>query len=824
MVQMSQYTYTLHTVQEESPATFYKRNELEKMTTFHLQEICRKERLVVPSHQRMDKEALVRLIMRFRGQKEYRHIEIYCEGGLERIQQYLHSHEVQFSNQMEIQLPGVLTLYQQTQINELDGYQLHSKENLYEGNLLLVDETLHIYTCFYLQKIQQKTYLFKGKDVLVFPIEKHQYFLMYLPKERDSEFLYDCYHNNPCISPGILESIRIPLLDVQQKSILPAEFPLVIDLGSSNTTMGICLSDGTMQIATVKASEIIPSLVGVCRNAGEEAQFVFGHDAKTLFQENYRDNDIAVFYDIKRWISNPNRSEAVILPDGYKYQFSRKEMLRAYLEYLFNLAQQQFKCSFTSIQMLAPIRQREKFEEFFKDLLPEYNIHCELDEGMAVLFHSIDTMITQKNYQGKQWYQALIIDCGGGTTDLTSGRFYIDNNRVSYVIRLETRYENGDTNFGGNNLTYRILQLLKVRIVEQLGFFPKGTTDIEQSAANKIEELYQQAERWLPTQFNYQEKSREEYFFIKNNYYYLFGMAEELKKKFFQKELCYELKLSTEKQTEESPIYLDKWRLSVCENGKFVTIKEPLAFSIYRNEVEELLRPDIYGLMERFLEKKFQQGQLQNYDMIKLTGQSCKSKLFTEALKEYVPGKLIKSTKQQKDGTELKMCCLRRALSHYLNCKLGYINVIQDYQVASLPYEVSAFTHENQEKILVHSMDSENHIGYISRFRIGNQLDLYLNDEQGNRLKTYCYEYNTSLFTKTTQEEIDQMYEGTVIQEETDTIVEGEMKFFVWVSRKRWGIVVLPILRDGQLLYKGPETFFDFEDDTWERNFFDGKN
>ena len=205
---------------------------------------------------------------------------------------------------------------------------------------------------------------------MVFPIEKHQYFLMYLPKERDSEFLYDCYHNNPCISPGILESIRIPLLDVQQKSILPAEFPLVIDLGSSNTTMGICLSDGTMQIATVKASEIIPSLVGVCRNAGEEAQFVFGHDAKTLFQENYRDNDIAVFYDIKRWISNPNRSEAVILPDGYKYQFSRKEMLRAYLEYLFNLAQQQFKCSFTSIQMLAPIRQREKFEEFFKDLLP----------------------------------------------------------------------------------------------------------------------------------------------------------------------------------------------------------------------------------------------------------------------------------------------------------------------------------------------------------------------------------------------------------------------------------------------------------------------
>ena len=45
------------------------------------------------------------------------------------------------------------------------------------------------------------------------------------------------------------------------------------------------------------------------------------------------------------------------------------------------------------------------------------------------------------------------------------------------------------------------------------------------------------------------------------------------------------------------------------------------------------------------------------------------------------------------------------------------------------------------------------------------------------------------------------------------------MKFFVWVSRKRWGFVVLPVLRDGDLLYKGEETFFDFEDDTWELNF-----
>jgi len=209
--------------------------------------------------------------------------------------------------------------------------------------------------------------------------------------------------------------------------------------------------------------------------------------------------------------------------------------------------------------------------------------------------------------------------------------------------------------------------------------------------------------------------------------------------------------------------------------------------------------------------------------MIKLTGQSCKSRMFTEALKQYVPGKLIQDTKKDKDDGELKMCCLKGALEYFSNCKLGYIEVNQTCRTGRLPYEIMAYTHENKEKILIQSLSKEDHIGYISRYRIGRQLDLYLSDGRGNRLKTFYFEYDAGKFKKTTQEEINERYGGTVIQEETDTIVEGEMKFFVWVSRTRWGFLVLPVIRNGELLYKGEETFFDFEDDTWEMNFFDGR-
>lgn len=829
---MSQYTYTLNPSREEEEKHTYRQSELEKMTTFHLREICRKERLVVSSAKNEDKDGLIRLIMRYRGQREYRHIKEFCEGGMERIQAFLDHQKIRFLERPEVDIPGTITIFRDTEMNELDGYRVKSDEPLCPGNLLLVDETLRAYTCFYIEEAAGTAWLFKGKEIPVPVPEKHQYSVLYFPSVAVSEFLYDCYYGNHASMPGHTEAVRIPLLDIVEKEIPPADMPLVIDFGSSNTTMGICLPNGSVRIATAKGKAIIPSVIGVRERKDGETEFLFGDEAREMSRQNYRDEDAAVFYDIKRWISDADRVESVILKSGYKYQFPRKEMLRAYLERLLEMACQQFKCSFTNIQLLAPIRQKEKFRRLFKELLPEYTVNCELDEGMAVLFHSIQNMIRSKAYEERRWYHALVIDCGGGTTDLTSGRFRIENNRVSYIIDLETRYENGDTNLGGNNLTYRILQLLKLRLVEELGLREKspltiGSAQEGKAAYEELDRRYLQTEKWLPTRFKeYEGRNREQYFYVKNNYYYLFELAEQIKKRFFQAGFCYELRISTHKGDD---IFLDKWKLSLCggERGgaamQFENISGPVSVCLYLHEIEELLRPEIFGLMERFLDSKFEKGQLAEYEMIKLTGQSCKSRLFLEALKQYVPGKRIQGIRQDEAGTELKMCCLEGALAYFMNCKLGYMKVNEQYRVGSLPYEIMAYTHENKEKILIRSLDVENHIGYISRFHIGNQLDLYLNDEQGKRLKTYYFAYDTSKFEQTTQREIDVAYAGTVIQEETDIIVEGEMKFFVWVSRERWGFVVLPVLRDGEVLYRGEETFFDFEDDTWELNFFDGR-
>ena len=853
---MSRYTYTLNPGQREpEQMQTYKRSQLEGMTMYQLREICRRERLVSSSPETPDREGYIQRIMRFRGQREFRHVDQGCEKGLERLQEFLDGIHMESREGRGIRIPGTIFLYEDLELNSLDGYRVESEWGLYEGNLLLVDEEDRIYTCFYLKETDEGFYLQKGREVPVLPLERRQYSILYFPQERVSEFLYDRYFGRAAAVLEYLEAVRIPLLDIQVRKVEETELPLVIDFGSSNTTMGICLPDGTSRLARSEDGYVIPSMVGIQDVREQKPVYVFGCEAARLNRQNYRDEEVPVFYDIKRWVSDPDRKESVILKNGHKYQLSRREMLAAFLEYLIGMGKQQFKCNFKQIQLLSPIRQKEKFQELFQELLPGYQVECVLDEGMAVLFHSIDSLIRQGGYQKGQWYHALVIDCGGGTTDLTSGRFRIDNSRVSYLVDLETSYENGDTNFGGNNLTYRILQLIKIRIVKALKGWEEGKG--EETSIRCLEEAYKRAEAVLPTRFKeYEERSREEYFYVKNNYYYLFELAEEVKKRFFQPEFLYEFQVSTrrelaggengriwkgwdqenrdgareglnrENQTsgrKTQAIFLDRWKLSVMEQGRLEHLKEEIAFSLYLNEIEEILRPDIYGLMGRFLEQKFVRGELQNYEMIKLTGQSCKSRLFTEALKEYVPGRLIQHSRKEENGTQLKMCCLEGALAYFFNRKLGYMKVNQEYQVGTLPYEIMAYTHENQEKVLIKSLDREDEIGYISRFMVGRQLDLYLNDSQGKRLRTYSFTYDTARFLQTTQEEINEAYGGTVIQEETDIIQEGEMKFFVWVSRKKWGFIVLPVLREGELLYRGEETFFAFEDDTWEENFFDGR-
>lgn len=848
---MNKISYTLHRSGErkENHQKRYRCSELERMTNYQLREICFRESLVKNTIAALKREELIRLIMRYRGKDETAWIREDCDGGMENLDTAFRKVKLIEKDDMEIRIPAKIMVYLETDLDYFDRIQVKTSEELDEGNLLLADEQNYIYTVLNLEKKPDHTYyITKSCGIPVRELQRKQYSILYLG-EAGSDILYDLYYGKTNIFPPSLTIHRIPIIDFQIGVLKEADSSLVIDFGSSNTTLGTYEKKMEYRLVNVlnrsteewQETPVIPSVIGVRDIQDSKIVFEFGYQAQEMLRKNYLDEELSVFYDIKRWVNDSYRQEKVISADGAYTWLKRSDMLKAYLEYLIGLAVQRFKKTFKKIQILTPVRQKEKFKRVFQELLSDYEVDCSLDEGVAVLFHSIQNLIQSDQYGHNQWYKALIIDCGGGTTDLTSSSFKIDNNRVSYRIELESSYENGDTNFGGNNLTFRLMQLLKIRLAEQftrneiaekmICLTQENFRLIDeygiQNVYQELDDAYEEAEKIIPTRFaEYEQAGAPEYFKVKNNFFYLFELAEEMKKMFFAETEFYEIAVSWKDDRSQNRrtglIPMDKWKFSVKSGERFLNELPPGEAMFYLYEIRALLLPDVYALVKKFLEKDFQKGQLGQYRLIKLTGQTCQAGLFTEALKEYIPGRVLQNTKK-KDPHELKVCCLSGALFYFQNKKMGYMDIVHHYETGALPYEIVAYTHENKEKALVNSLKKTETTGHISRFMEGDQVELFLRDTQAGMLKRYLYRYHPDDLNQTTFEEIEQFYPEKITQSETDNIVNGESKFFVWASREEWGFYIFPVLRRDGMLYCGNAKFYDFEDDTWERNYFDGK-
>lgn len=847
---MAKYSYQLYKEKSKGDVMeYFYRSELEKMTTYQLREICRKEKLMERVSDPLDKEELIRLIFKYRGKHSANYILDYLEEGMGRIQDFISTTDCIIQKESKISFPAKLTVYNGLAVEALDQYQVKSAGTLYPGNMLLVDEKFQIITVFSLKEFKcGEYYLTKSKDIPVKETGKGQYSILYLG-EKESEFLYELYWEMPKTIPHSMKMSQIPILDFIVKPLPVSHSPLVIDFGSTNTTAGIYTESGKFKLisalrkenGTITKTSLIPSVIGIKAIVRDRIQYVFGHEAEELGRDNYMDEDLPVFYDMKRYVSDSKRSEKIIAADGHHLNIERETLLKKYMEYIIGEAVQQFKCTFSQIQLLAPVRQKEKFSKLFGDLLKSYKVECALDEGSSVLFYSIYNLIERGKenpgaYKQNKWFKALIIDCGGGTTDLTTGRFMIHNHRVAYNIELNTSYENGDTNFGGNNLTFRILQFLKIRLVENIKQKEKqnflcSQKDIyrlvdkegNQMVYEDLEKAYKEAENCIPTKFKeYEEKSVHEYFRIKSNYYYLFELAEKIKKDFFSEDQVYQVELSNKKI--DGSVLLDRWKLTYWENKKLSYYPGNLdGILIHYYEIQALMKADVYSLMKKFLDTVFYNGELMKFELIKLSGQSCCVELFKEALKEFIPGKLIQGIRNQRNEQELKLSCIHGALQYMQNKKSGFMNIAHLYEAGALPFQVSAKTHEGIEKVLIHSLQREEKTGFISRFMEGEQLKLYLKDTEGRRLREYWFRHTKEDLDDTTHHKIEETYPGKIKQEDTDNITNGETKYFVWASREEWGFYVYPVVREYDKLCAGTAVFFDFEDDTWEENFFDGQ-
>ena len=241
--------------------------------------------------------------------------------------------------------------------------------------------------------------------------------------------------------------------------------------------------------------------------------------------------------------------------------------------------------------------------------------------------------------------------------------------------------------------------------------------------------------------------------------------------------------------------------------------------------LNKLLKADIYGIVKRFIESSYESGDLQEYSIMRLTGQSCKIDLFREALKEFIPGKIIESSKRERGHMgdyELKLMCLDGAIKYIKDKRFGYADVRIMNEHAAFPYIITAITHTGEEKTLIQGLGRRSTRGYISRNMADLTLQLYLKDTNQNVRYKYNCAVNPSDFAVAEAEEIVAQYKGEILQDDVDAIVNKELRFFVLADEERWGFVVVPVLRRDEQLMLGAEQFFLFETDSWLTNFFDG--
>ncbi|MDE7183734.1 MAG: molecular chaperone, partial [Lachnospiraceae bacterium] len=505
-----------------------------------------------------------------------------------------------------------------------------------------------------------------------------------------------------------------------------------------------------------------------------------------------------------------------------------------------------FKCRVRQIHVPCPVRQTVLFQKLFHEILPEYILpDRELpDEGVSILYHTVSGMLESRKLEEDTDYKALVLDCGGAFTNLCACQFRFHDDRVAYHISIRTAYENGDVDFGGNRLTYRIMQYIKLRLVEKFGFsLPVSADNLLQGLDvdalryvdsggtaglySAFEEAYETAEQYLPTRFReYGSRSREEYFKVRNNFYHLLYLAEQVKKQFYGQAGILRVGISSDKNIDNSISWVqaDKWKLSIQENRNFRIIKEFPEIIVNLYEIGLVIRGDIYGAIQKLMEPLYRGDKLRDFSFLRLTGQSCKIDIFKEALKEFLPGRMIQFRRSSKGAgdTDLKTGCVDGALKYIRDKRLGYAQVELYTDTPLLPYTVSAFTHNGKEVELVNGFKRREETRYVSRNLEDLTLYLYLRDIEGRERYRFCLDCGLEQFREVTYEDIQNTYNTRIPQKDTDSIVDNEMRFFAWKCSLEWGYVIVPVYRRQERLYMGNSQFFPFEHEGWTINYYDG--
>ena len=103
------------------------------------------------------------------------------------------------------------------------------------------------------------------------------------------------------------------------------------------------------------------------------------------------------------------------------------------------------------------------------------------------------------------------------------------------------------------------------------------------------------------------------------------------------------------------------------------------------------------------------------------------------------------------------------------------------------------------------------------------ELKIYLHNAEDELKKEIIYK-NESDYVEEDAEEIMPKFEGIITQNDTDTIQNDTVRFFIYTDMNNWGFFVCPVQRKNDQLYLGRKQYFPYEDNLNEISYFDGEH
>ena len=196
------------------------------MTTYQLRDICYRERIINGIHAPLDKDVLIREILRFRGRADRLFITQDSEEGLERLSSLLSTAKL---NLVSTALQGCakLIVYGGISVEYFDHYTIGYHKELADTNALLVSggEICAIFNLRTYESDPEKLFITKSAELTCRESTIRNYTL-YCMDRKQSDLLYHIYQGDATIVPEHLTFRTVSVLNFEVRTLLESRMPL----------------------------------------------------------------------------------------------------------------------------------------------------------------------------------------------------------------------------------------------------------------------------------------------------------------------------------------------------------------------------------------------------------------------------------------------------------------------------------------------------------------------------------------------------------------------------------------------------------------------